>query len=145
MCIRDSFDIFSTIASAANASIPTDREIDGVDLLPFIKREKSSNPHETLYWRSGNHQAVLHKNWKYLISKKENMRWLFNTDQDPLEKNNLIDSNPEERVLLENLLAKFNSEQKDPLFPSSTELPVLIDKYEGQNIEEQDEYIYWSN
>lgn len=139
------FDIFSTIASAANASIPTDREIDGVDLLPFIKREKSSNPHETLYWRSGNHQAVLHKNWKYLISKKENMRWLFNTDQDPLEKNNLIDSNPEERVLLENLLAKFNSEQKDPLFPSSTELPVLIDKYEGQTIEEQDEYIYWSN
>ena len=105
------FDIFSTIASAANASIPTDREIDGVDLLPFIKREKSSNPHETLYWRSGNHQAVLHKNWKYLISKKENMRWLFNTDQDPLEKNNLIDSNPEQRLLLENLLTKFNSEQ----------------------------------
>ena len=79
------------------------------------------------------------------ISKKENMRWLFNTDQDPLEKNNLIESNLQERLLLENLLAKFNSEQKDPLFPSSTELPVLIDKYEGQTVEEQDEYIYWSN
>ena len=139
------FDIFSTIASAANVQIPMDRKIDGVDLMPYIKGEKITNPHQTLFWRSGNHQAVLHENWKYLISKKEGTKWLFDTDQDPLERNNLININPEKTLQIESLLAMFNSEQANPLYPSSTELPVLIDKYDGQVIEDADEYIYWSN
>ena len=139
------FDIFSTIASAANVKIPMDRKIDGVDLMPYIKGEKLANPHQTLFWRSGNHQAVLHENWKYLISKKEGTKWLFDTDQDPLETNNLININPEKTSQIENLLAMFNSEQANPLYPSSTELPVLIDKYDGQVIEDTDEFIFWSN
>ena len=139
------FDIFSTIASAANVQIPMDRKIDGVDLMPYIKGEKITNPHQTLFWRSGNHQAVLHENWKYLISKKEGTKWLFDTDQDPLERNNLININPEKTSQIENLLAMFNSEQANPLYPSSTELPVLIDKYDGQVIEDTDEFIFWSN
>ena len=139
------FDIFSTIASAANVQIPMDRKIDGVDLMPYIKGEKITNPHQTLFWRSGNHQAVLHENWKYLISKKEGTKWLFDTDQDPFERNNLININPEKTSQIENLLAMFNSEQANPLYPSSTELPVLIDKYDGQVIEDTDEFIFWSN
>ena len=47
--------------------------------------------------------------------------------------------------MIKNHLGIFNSEQKDPLFPSSTQIPILIDKYDGQPIEENDEYIYWSN
>ena len=139
------FDIFSTIASAANVQIPMDRKIDGVDLMPYIKGEKIANPHQTLFWRSGNHQSVLHENWKYLISKKEGTKWLFDTDQDPLERNNLININPEKTLQIESLLAMFNSEQANPLYPSSTELPVLIDKYDGQVIEDTDEFIFWSN
>ena len=139
------FDIFSTIASAANVPIPNDRKIDGVDLMPHLKGEKISNPHQTLFWRSGNHQAVLHENWKYLVSKKEGTKWLFNTELDPLERNNLININPKKTSQIENLLVTFNSEQANPLYPSSTELPVLIDKYDGQVIEDADEYIYWSN
>ena len=139
------FDIFSTIASAANVQIPMDRKIDGVDLMPYIKGEKIANPHQTLFWRSGNHQAVLHENWKYLVSKKEGTKWLFNTELDPLERNNLININPKKTSQIENLLAMFNSEQANPLYPSSTELPVLIDKYDGQVIEDTDEFIFWSN
>ena len=61
------------------------------------------------------------------------------------EKNNLINNYPEEVKFIENLLEKFNAEQEDPLFPSSVQIPILIDKYDGQTIEAQDEYIYWSN
>ena len=139
------FDIFSTIASAAKTKSSNDNELDGVNLLPYIKKQTSSQPHKTLFWRSGNHQSVLHENWKYIISKKENMRWLFDTSIDPLEKNNLIESHPKEARLIEGLLAKFNSEQKEPLFPPSYEAPIMIDKYDGQDYEEGDEYIYWSN
>ena len=137
------FDIFPTIAKAAG--IKSMHSLDGIDLMPFIKNEKQSKPHKTLFWRSGNHQSVLHENWKYIISKKENFSWLFDTSVDPLETNNLIESHPEVAIEIEELLVKFNSEQKDPLFPSSYDTPIMIDKYDGQEYEEGDEYLYWSN
>ena len=87
----------------------------------------------------------MHEEWKYIISKEENSKWLFNTNLDPHEKNNLINNYPEEVKFIENLLEKINAEQEDPLFPSSVQIPILIDKYDGQTIEAQDEYIYWSN
>ena len=137
------FDIFPTIAKAAG--IESIHTLDGVDLLPFIKNEKQTKPHKTLFWRSGNHQSVLHEKWKYIISKKENFRWLFDTSVDPLESNNLIESHPEVARKIEELMTKFNSEQNDPLFPASYEVPIMIDKYDGQKFEEGDEYLYWSN
>ena len=137
------FDIFPTILRAAG--IESTNELDGVDLMPFIKNDSSSKPHKTLFWRGGNHQAVLHENWKYIISKNENFRWLFDTSADPTEKNNLVDSYPDVVKQIEELLVEFNSEQKDPLFPSSYDVPIMIDKYDGKEYEEGDEYIYWSN
>ena len=113
--------------------------------MPFIKKEKTTKPHKTLFWRSGNHQAVLHEKWKYIISKKENKRWLFDTSVDPTEQNNLIGVHIEEVKLIEGLLSEFNAEQKEPLIPSAFEAPILIDKYDGQKYEEGDDYIYWSN
>ena len=139
------FDIFPTIASAVKATSFSEKDLDGVNLLPYIKSENPDEPHETLFWRSGNHQSVLHKKWKYIISKKENKRWLFDTSIDPLEKNNLLESFPKEVKKIENLLEKFNSGQKEPLFSSSYDAPIMIDKYDGQTYEEEDEYIYWSN
>ena len=137
------FDIFPTILRAAG--IESTDELDGVDLMPFIKNDSSSKPHKTLFWRSGNHQSVLHEHWKFIISKKENFRWLFDTSADPTEKNNLVDSYPNVVKQIEELLIEFNSEQKDPLFPSSYDVPIMIDKYDGKKYEEGDEYIYWSN
>ena len=139
------FDIFPTIVSATKTTTSNKKELDGVNLLPYIKKENSDEPHETLFWRSGNHQSVLHKKWKYIVSKKENKSWLFDTSIDPLEKNNLIESHPKEAQKIEELLVQFNSEQKEPLFPSAFEAPIMIDKYDGQTYEEGDEYIYWSN
>ena len=139
------FDIFPTITSAAKVKPSNERILDGVDLLPHIKKENTTEPHETLFWRSGNHQSVLHKKWKYIVSKKENKRWLFDTSIDPFEKNNLIEIHPKEAKKIEDLLEKFNSEQKESLFPAAFETPIMIDKYDGQDYEEGDEYIYWSN
>ena len=59
--------------------------------------------------------------------------------------NNLIKSYPEKELLMKGLLAEHNSKQSEPLFPSVFEMPILIDKFEGQEFEKGDEYIYWSN
>ena len=44
-----SFDISATALAAAGAAATA---IDGVDLLPFLKGQKSGAPHDILFWRS---------------------------------------------------------------------------------------------
>jgi uncharacterized sulfatase len=138
-------DIFHTIAAAATANIPTDRKLDGVDFLPFVNGANQGIPHETLFWKQGHNQTVLHKGWKLIRTDKPDKRWLFNLNEDPTEKINLASSHLEELVFLEELLDKHESEQVVSLWPSVLNAPQLIDKHGGQEYKKGDEYIYWPN
>jgi len=138
-------DIFHTAIAAAGADLPTDRKLDGVDLLPYVQGRNNEIPHKTLFWREGHHQTVLHNGWKLIKSGRINKKWLFNLNEDPLEKINLAKKEVEKINELENLLADHNDEQIEPLWPSVIDSPQLIDKHGGQDYEEGDEYIYWPN
>lgn len=136
-------DILPTIAAAAEASIPTDRIIDGKNILPFI--ENNQPPHETLFWRQGRLQTVLHKEWKMISDTNQEKLWLFDLSKDPTEKNNLANQMPEKVQMLENLLMKHNDQQMEPNFSSIVATPILIDKHAGEEYEDGDEYIFWDN
>ena len=140
-------DIFSTIAAAANATIPNDRKIDGVDLMPFITGANTSMPHETLFWKQGHNQTVLHNGWKLIRTNTPDKKWLFNLNEDPTERINLAYSELEKLSLLEELLNEHESEQAPSLWPSVLNAPILIDKAgnTGENYKKGDEYIYWPN
>jgi len=145
-------DIYSTIAAAAGVQVPQDRKIDGVDLLPYIRNEVEGEPHQTLFWREGHQQAVLHKGWKLISAEQSNLpqpapraKWLFNLALDPTEQNNLAADNLEKVAELETLLAAHNAEQVEPLWPSVFNAPQLIDKTSNEPFEEGDEFIYWPN
>jgi arylsulfatase A-like enzyme len=47
--IVSTVDVFPTFAKVANASVPGN--LDGVDLMPYLKGEKTGHPHETLCWQ----------------------------------------------------------------------------------------------
>ena len=138
-------DIFQTIAAAGNAKVPTDRVLDGVDFLPFINGSKDEILHETLFWRQGHQQTVLHQGWKLIRTSKAEQKWLFHLEEDPTEQNNLVSDYPDKVQLLEQLLDKHNLEQVEPLWPSVANVPILIDKHAGEKYEKDDEYIYWPN
>ena len=145
-------DIFTTIAAAAGAQLPQDRKIDGVDLLPYVRKETSGAPHETLFWREGHQQTVLHQGWKLIRAEQPHLpqpapmaRWLFNLAVDPTEQNNLAAQNSEKLAELEALLAAHNAEQVEPLWPTVFNSPQLIDKTTNEPMEEGDEFIYWPN
>ena len=145
-------DIFTTIATAAGAQLPQDRKIDGVDLLPYIRKETSGAPHETLFWREGHQQTVLHQGWKLIRAEQPHLpqpapmaRWLFNLAVDPTEQNNLAAQNSEKLAELEALLAAHNAEQVEPLWPTVFNSPQLIDKTTNEPMKEGDEFIYWPN
>ena len=136
-------DIFSTFAAAADASIPNDRIIDGKNIIPFIKENKP--PHGTLFWRSGRLQTVLHDEWKMIVDKNQNKKWLFDLSNDPTERNNLVDQMSEKVEILEKILEEHHSQQVEPNFMSVIATPVRLDKHDGEEWTEDDEYTFWDN
>ncbi len=138
-------DIFATAAGVGEAIIPSDRIIDGVNLIPHITGENQENPHEAIFWRQGHYQAVLADGWKLQVSQRPDRVWLFNLNDDPTEQVNLSDRRVDKVKELKALLATYNAQQADPLWPSVFEAPISIDKTLDQPKALDDEYIYWAN
>jgi arylsulfatase A-like enzyme len=87
-----SLDIFATIVGYLGCK--TKSELDGQDLLPFLKSDNNKHPHEFLYWRNfeKNKFAIIQHDFK-LIEEQDNQKFLFNLGQDVKETNNLIQTN----------------------------------------------------
>ncbi len=58
-------DILPTALRAAGIKLEPEWKLDGVDLMPFLSGASRDNqPHETLYWRLGEQNAIRHGDWK---------------------------------------------------------------------------------
>ena len=143
-------DIYATAAAAAGVDLPTDRVLDGRNLLPFLAGDAptaggAAEPHDTLFWRSGPYRAVRSGDWKLQVTETPPKRLLFNLADDPTERHDLAASHPDKAEELYRLLMGIDAEQATPLWPALIEAPVLIDKPLGRPITADDEFVYWSN
>ncbi len=138
-------DILPTVLAAAGGAAPTDRVVDGVNLLPYLATNAPPQPARALFWRDGPYRAVQHDGWKLIVSAKPPKQWLFDLNRDPTERNNLVAQRPEHVARLQALLSAHHADMPAPLWPSLLQLPVAIDKTLDQKEEAQDEYTYWFN
>lgn len=139
------FDAYATAAAAAGAPLPTDRTIDGVDLVPYARGEASGVPHDRLFWRSGASQSALVNGWKLNVSDPPGRSWLFDLSVDPTEQNDLSAERPDKLAELTRALEAHNAEQMPSRWPSGGSFAINIDKDLSIRDEPDDEYIYWSN
>ena len=114
-----SMDIFATAAAVAAAQTP--KQVEGVNLIPYLTGNNDSQPHETLYWRQGGKTALRHGDWKLVrMGRKSNpgrAAWeLYDLSQDLSEENNLAETNPERLNQLLELWKTRNGEMSEPLF-----------------------------
>ncbi|MDA7858755.1 sulfatase [Mariniblastus sp.] len=115
-----SFDIYATaVANSAGVTVP--EQVEGVDLLPFLKGEDQGRPHETLYWRQGGKAAMRHGDWKIVRMGKRlqagRAKWeLYDLSKDISEQTNLAGVHPEILAELISRWNEMNSEMVDPLF-----------------------------
>ena len=138
-------DIFSTILGAANIEPPKEIKLDGVNLIPFLTNEKSGEPHETLYWKNANYQAIIHNDWKLIRSKFPNeQEYLYNLKNDPYEQNNLAMSELTLKSLLHAKLNTHIESMPEPSWPQSVFMPVVVDKPQTK-YKKGDKLIYWPN
>jgi uncharacterized sulfatase len=140
------FDIYATAATAAGASIPDDRTMDSVDLVPFVRGEAEGIPHETLFWTQDHYRVVRHQGWKLQRSgPNDEFVWLFDLNSDPTEQQNLAEERPEKVAELDAILAAHLAEQAPPRWPSRAASAISIDKHLNLPESPDDEYIYYPN
>ena len=114
------FDWFQTIVAAAGAELPKDRELDGVDLMPYLAGGKDGAIHESLFWRFGPRRAVRSGDFKLQWNGEETPR-LYDLSKDPGESNDLATAQPQ---VAEQLLAKYtawDAEMMKPRWPGRLE------------------------
>lgn len=139
------FDIFATAGAAGQAAMPTDRAIDGVNLLPFIEGQATGRPHQTLFWRSGGYRVVIDGDWKYQSLGFGHKQYLFNLKDDPTEQRDLAAQQPAKVAEMRALLAKHDADQVAPAWPALVRSPIPIDRPLGTKPRKGETYIYWWN
>lgn len=110
-------DLYPTFCAAAKAHVPAETRLDGIDLLPFIEKEKTGSPHDLLFWHSGVSGAVRRDNWKLYIYK--DTRRLYDLAMDIGEKNDLAKKHPETVSVLLNEYENFCSQMPPSLNSSA--------------------------
>lgn len=105
-------DFFPTMLEMASIKYKnTDKPLDGVSIVPLMKGKKMKD--RWMFWRNGKGKAVRYGNMKYLettVGKKKNKHiatYLFNLQDDPYEKVNLLKSNKKEADTLRAKLAQW--------------------------------------
>jgi len=109
-------DLLPTIASLARAELPDDRIYDGYDLSPALLGKDVNPRDEMLYYHSSKLFAARKGKYKLLyfsnnpkgyperIKKLKKFK-LYNLEEDPSEKNNIIDQHPEIVAEIEEMVA----------------------------------------
>jgi len=128
-------DVMPTFASIAGAKVPTDRKIDGTNIMPHLTGESVTKPaHDTFFYYKGMKlQAVRHGDWKLIIDqdKPANQKkpagifkpMLFNLKADIGESNDVADNHPEIVVEMKALVASMKEDLGlDGPAPGSREL-----------------------
>ena len=139
-------DILPTVLAAAGAKLPTDRVIDGVNLLPFLgKAPAGVQADRPLFWRAGSYRAMQQSGWKLIASEHPKKNWLFNLREDPTERNNLAGKQAAKLAEMTAQLVAHHAPMPPPLWPSFLELAVEIDKTLDKKHLPEDEYTYWAN
>ena len=115
-----SFDIFAT-ATANSAGATAPKQVEGVDLVPYLTGVKDGAPHETLFWRQGGKTALRHGDWKLVRMGRRlaagNTKWeLYDLSKDFSEEKNLAAAEPEHLAKLIEMWEKLNGEMSEPLF-----------------------------
>ena len=116
-----SLDVIPTALDAAGAKPLPNYELDGVNLLPFLKGEKTTDPHEALFWRWRSEWAIRVGDWKLVKSddkRRGHKDWaLIDLKSDIEERTDLTAKHPETAKDLRERWEKWNATHP-PLGPN---------------------------
>lgn len=104
-------DVAATAAAMADISVKPG-DLDGVNLVPYLKGEISTPPHEALMWRWMAQSAIREGNWKLLRGGER--EYLYDLGTDLEEKHNLASQHPDVAARLRTKLTAWCAELNPP-------------------------------
>jgi hypothetical protein len=114
-----SMDIFPTAIALAGGTMPTNRSMDGVNLMPYLLGETNAPPHKRLFWRtsSGATWAIREGSWKWLLNSKLSNPSLGSLQPDGRgEYDDYSSAEPDRVTELEALFAAWDAHMIEPLW-----------------------------
>jgi arylsulfatase A-like enzyme len=122
-------DLHTTLLAAAGIQPRPEWKLEGVDLWPYLKGEKSGPPHDSLFWRFGSQMAIREGDWKLvrydLAADAPNQSGtsgaqLFDLVKDPSESKDLSAAMPDKVAALQKRWDSWNASNKPALWGGAT-------------------------
>lgn len=117
--LATTMDIYATAVKLAGGSLPTDREMDGVDLSPLFSDPTTTIRDEVIYYLGAQVFAVRKGPWKMHLKTlnpyigeqavAHDPPLLYHLEHDPSERFNLAEDHPEVIAKLKAILAQHQS------------------------------------
>ena len=127
-----SLDVFATVSAVAGLELESNRQYDGVNLLPYLKGEIKTPPHQALYWRFGQQHAIRMGPYK-LMTLRDGEEHLFDVSRDLGEQSDLLDQQPEIAARLRAEFAKWDAELVPPLWKQGGAVRAKRRRNQNQN------------
>ncbi|OEJ99039.1 sulfatase [Flavivirga aquatica] len=125
-------DLLPTLYVAGGGKVSDLKNIDGVDLFPYISGVNKNRPHESLYWKKDARAALRKGDWK-LIRFPDRPAELYNIEEDISEHNNLANKYPEKVKEMYKQIFEWELTLERPLWQ-------LKKKFEKFDIDRMDKY-----
>ena len=122
-----SLDVAATAAAVADISVKPGN-LDGVNLVPYLKGEITTPPHESLMWRWMAQSAIREGNWKLLRGGER--EYLYDLATDLEEKHNLASQHPDIAARLRTKLTAWCAELNPPGLALGPMAPVWNDYFD---------------
>lgn len=124
-----STDIFATSVLNAGGILPSDREYDGVDIIPYVLGVNQASPHEQLFWRADHIWAIRDGDYKLILSTRDGWAELYNLKTDKSETLNLKEDMPKMFEKLHEMHQKWQDENlpEKPMWPRIMDKKFMID------------------
>jgi arylsulfatase A-like enzyme len=104
-------DLLPTAVAAAGGTIDPAWKLDGVNLLPYLTKERDGAPHEALFWRMGPQWAIRQGDYKLVCANVDmNQTRLYNLKEDIGEAHDLSATQPEKLKELQAAYDAWNAE-----------------------------------
>ncbi len=125
-------DLLPTFYAAAGGDVKDLKEVDGVNLLPYVKGDNLERPHQTMFWKKEVRLAYRNGDWK-LIRFADRPAELYNLAEDLTEENNLATEHPDKVRKMFKEMFVWESTLERPLW-------MLKRNFENYDIERMDTY-----
>lgn len=130
-----SLDILATSLAAADIEAKDEWQLEGMNLLPYLKGERPQLEDRFLFWDNPRAMAVRDRDWKLIKPNKlhKNGRpQLFKISDDIGEQKNLINQHPEEAKRLQKAFDDWNASNEPSKWGWGRDLYPYSNGYRGR-------------